>query len=104
LIASGRDTEFSLCCAKTLRRGLACCFKHGARAHSPHLPVHIAVFSWLVMLTASDAAKNTEMLVLRHGVAVLRRQVAPRDWTGLPVPSSPPWLGCCLGTCGCTGS
>jgi putative transposase len=40
------------------------------------------VFAWLVLLARSDASKHVEILVLRHEVAVLRRQVAhPKpDW------------------------
>jgi putative transposase len=42
----------------------------------------VRVLGWLALLAGSDAAKEVEILVLRHEVAVLRRQVAsPRpDW------------------------
>jgi putative transposase len=42
----------------------------------------VRVLGWLALLATSDAAKDVEVLVLRHEVAVLRRQVArPRpDW------------------------
>jgi hypothetical protein len=45
----------------------------------------VGVLGWLVLLARSDAAKDAEILVLRHEVAVLRRQVArPRPDSVLP--------------------
>src|SRR5258707_10655976 len=35
----------------------------------------LRVFGWLALLARSDRAKNAEILILRHQVAVLQRQV-----------------------------
>ena len=42
----------------------------------------VGLFGWLALLARSGTSKDVEILVLRHEVAVLRRQVArPRpDW------------------------
>jgi putative transposase len=42
----------------------------------------IRLFGWLVLLARSGASKDMEILVLRHEVGVLRRQVTrPKpDW------------------------
>ena len=42
----------------------------------------IRLFGWVALLARSDTAKDVEILVLRHEVAILRRQVArPKpDW------------------------
>ena len=42
----------------------------------------IRLFGWLVLLARSGASKDVEILVLRHEVGVLRRQVTrPKpDW------------------------
>ena len=44
----------------------------------------VRVFGWLALLARGVAAKDTEILIQRHEVAVLRRTVArPRpDWAG----------------------
>ena len=43
----------------------------------------LRVFGWLALLARSDRAKDAEILILRHQVAVLQRQVkTPRlSWT-----------------------
>jgi hypothetical protein len=45
----------------------------------------IRVFGWLLLLGRSQASKDAEIMVVRHEVTVLRRQVArPRpDWAVL---------------------
>ena len=42
----------------------------------------LRVFGWLVLLARNDAAKDAEILVLRHEIAVLRRHAARSkpDW------------------------
>ena len=44
--------------------------------------IFVRVCGWMVLLGRSSASKNAELLVLRHGVAVLRRaNPRPRpDW------------------------
>jgi hypothetical protein len=44
--------------------------------------IMIRVFGWLVLLGRSQASKNAEIMMLRHEVAVLRRQVTrpTPDW------------------------
>jgi hypothetical protein len=49
--------------------------------------IAIGVFGWLALLGRGQASKNAEIMVLRHEVTVLRRQVArPKpDWAGRAV-------------------
>ena len=49
--------------------------------------IMVRVFGWLVLLGRGQASKDAEIMVRRHEVMVLRRQVArPRpDWAGRAV-------------------
>ncbi|MDQ3763967.1 MAG: integrase core domain-containing protein [Actinomycetota bacterium] len=40
--------------------------------------ISVTMFGWLGLLARSTAAKNIEILILRHEITVLRRQVKPR--------------------------
>jgi hypothetical protein len=59
----------------------------------------VRLTGWMVLLARSSASKDAELLMLRHEVAVLRRQNRrPKlDWADQPY--SPPWLACSLGRC-----
>ena len=60
--------------------------RHSCSSASPHL-LMARLFGWLALLVRSDTSKDVEILVLRHEVAVLRRQVArPKPhWAGRAV-------------------
>jgi putative transposase len=55
------------------------------------------IFAWLALLARSDGAKNAEILMIRHEVAMLRRQIArPKpDWADRAIlPSLGPAAAC----------
>ena len=52
--------------------------------------ISVTMFGWLRLLARSAAAKDIEILILRHEVAVLRRQIR-LDCPGRIEHSCPPW-------------
>ncbi|MGW2221710.1 hypothetical protein ACWCSD_42570 [Nonomuraea sp. NPDC001684] len=54
----------------------------------------VRVFGWLVLLARGSASKEVEILVLRHEVAVLRRQVPSPGRTGPIGRCWPRWQDC----------
>ena len=63
------------------------------------------LFAWLALLIRSEAPDDAEILVLRHEVPVLRRQVAcPEPDLADRAVIAALARGFCPGTCGGTGS
>lgn len=62
------------------------------------------LFDWLGLLARSSTAKDIEILVLRHEVSILRRQVAGRIPPGRIVRSCLHWHGYCPPTCAAIAS
>jgi hypothetical protein len=52
--------------------------------------ISVRLIGWLMLLARTSAAKDVEILVLRHEVSVLRRQVSrPKpDWADRAIPAA----------------
>jgi hypothetical protein len=66
--------------------------------------IDLQVVGWIALLARSEESKDVEILVLRHQLAVLRRQVStPRpSWADRAVLSAP--ARSCPGSCRCRNS
>jgi hypothetical protein len=76
-----------LCCAKIRARFDLLLYAQRSCSSVSSTCSRFGVLGWLVLLARDDAAKDAEILVLRHEIAVLRRQAArPRpEWAGRAV-------------------
>ena len=52
--------------------------------------ITIRVFGWLALMGRSQSSKNVEIMVLRHEITVLRRQVVrpDPDWADRAIPAA----------------